>query len=290
MPKIPHIDFSTVRDSQNINFVDGDFAVFSDVNQFPLYSYPERLDAAVMAICLQGSWRLEINLKECNMSPGSLMVTLPEQILQSIELSDDFSALFVVISKGFVDNIFPKLKDLLPFFFYLKEQPCINITAEDQNCIVEYYSLLLRKAIQHDNYYRKEISQGLMLAMFYDIYNIYRKYMPKVVAYENRKEEVFEQFLHTLNDSFRDERSVNYYANKLFLTPKHLSRVVKEVSGKTAGEWIDDFVILEAKALLKSSEKSIQEIAEGLHFANQSFFGKYFKHHTGLPPKEYRKK
>jgi AraC-like DNA-binding protein len=106
---------------------------------------------------------------------------------------------------------------------------------------------------------------------------------------ENRKEEVFEQFLRVLSETFRKERSVNYYANKLFLTSKHLSRVVKEISGKTAGEWIDDFVILEAKALLRSSEKSIQEISEALHFANQSFFGKYFKHHTGMSPKEYRR-
>ena len=70
---------------------------------------------------------------------------------------------------------------------------------------------------------------------------------------------------------------------------KHLSTVVKEISGKTAGEWIDSLVVLEAKALLKSSELSIQEIADELHFANQSFFGKYFKHHTGMSPKEYRR-
>ena len=70
---------------------------------------------------------------------------------------------------------------------------------------------------------------------------------------------------------------------------KHLSGVVKEVSGKTAGEWIDNFVILEARALLKSSEMSVQEIAEYLHFANQSFFGQYFKHYVGMSPKEYRR-
>ena len=84
-------------------------------------------------------------------------------------------------------------------------------------------------------------------------------------------------------------RSVSFYSNKMFLTAKHLSTVVKEVSGKTASEWIDSLVILEAKALLKSSELSIQEIADELHFANQSFFGKYFKHHTGMAPKEYRR-
>ena len=87
----------------------------------------------------------------------------------------------------------------------------------------------------------------------------------------------------------KKSESVSYYADKMFLTAKHLSTVVKEISGKTAGEWIDSLVVLEAKALLKSSEMSIQEIADELHFANQSFFGKYFKHHTGMSPKEYRR-
>ena len=100
---------------------------------------------------------------------------------------------------------------------------------------------------------------------------------------------MFERFIRAVSESYKEERSVSYYADKMFLTAKHLSTVVKEISGKTAGEWIDSFVILESKALLKSSELSIQEIADELHFANQSFFGKYFKHHTGMSPKEYRR-
>ena len=95
--------------------------------------------------------------------------------------------------------------------------------------------------------------------------------------------------MRLLSEAYIKELRVNYYAKELFLTPKHLSSVVKEVSGKTAGEWIDVFVIFEAKSLLKSSQKNIQEISDELNFANQSFFGKYFKHYTGMSPKEYRK-
>lgn len=289
MPKITYLNFLAVATSQNNHSIDDDFALFDDVKDFPLYSYPERLEAAVMVLCLQGKWQLDINLKKQELSSGSLMFIMPEQILQSLEISSDFSGIFILMSKNFIDNIFPKLKGLLPFIFYLKDHPCISIDEEDQRCIMDYYTFLLRKALQNDNHCRKEIVHGLVLALFYDVYNIYKKQMPQVVVHESRKEELFEKFLHLLNSTFRKERNVIYYANKLFLTPKYLSRVVKEVSGKTAGEWIDDFVILEAKALLKSTGKSIQEIAEELHFANQSFFGKYFKHHTELSPKEYRK-
>ena len=91
-------------------------------------------------------------------------------------------------------------------------------------------------------------------------------------------------------ENYKQERSVAFYADKLCVTAKYLSLISKEVSGQPAGNWIDEYVILEAKTLLKSSQMSIQEIADSLNFANQSFFGKYFKHHTGISPKEYRKR
>ncbi|MDE6390585.1 MAG: helix-turn-helix domain-containing protein, partial [Duncaniella sp.] len=79
-----------------------------------------------------------------------------------------------------------------------------------------------------------------------------------------------------------------YYAARLFVTPKHLSAVLKEMSGQTAGEWIDKRVILEAKLMLRSTGMNIQEISTALNFSNQSFFGKYFKHLTGISPRDYR--
>lgn len=289
MPKIPHIDFSTLRNSLEEQVKDNDFALFNDLNSLQLGDKPERMDSAILIVCVDGSWKLGINLKEYLLEGGSVLVTLPEQILQSLEVSEDFSALFIVVSRPIMDTIFPQMKDMLSFFFFLKDQPNITVTNEEMHVLVEYYNMLFRKAAHADNFYKKEICQGIILSLFYEFYNLYRHKTPHVDVTENRKEEVFEQFLRVLAETFRKERSVNYYANKLFLTSKHLSRVVKEISGKTAGEWIDDFVILEAKALLRSSEKSIQEISEALHFANQSFFGKYFKHHTGMSPKEYRR-
>ena len=103
-----------------------------------------------------------------------------------------------------------------------------------------------------------------------------------------RKEDVFYRFLLLVEANFQMERSVNFYADSLNITPKHLSAVAKETSGHTAGEWIDSYVVMEAKMLLNNSELSIQEISTRLNFANQSFFGKYFKHHTGMSPRAYR--
>ncbi len=88
----------------------------------------------------------------------------------------------------------------------------------------------------------------------------------------------------------KSQRNVSFYARQLNITPKYLSAAVKEVSGKTAARWIDESVILEAKTLLKYSGMSIQEIAYHLNFSTQSFFGKYFKQHTGTSPSRYKRR
>ena len=263
--QIRNVDISGIQHLPMIDFIGNDFAIFDDIRDIPFTPYPTRLNAACLAVCRKGRCKMNINLQEYEMKEGVLCIILPEQIVQQGERSDDFSGSFIAVSRDFMDLVIPTMQQLFPMFFMIKERPCIDITANELQAFEEYHSFLWSKVKLKDNPYRKEITQGLLLALFYEIYDIYQGHTAK------------------------EERSVSYYADKMFLTPKHLSTVVKEVSGKTAGEWIDSLVILEAKAMLKSSEQSIQEIADELHFANQSFFGKYFKHHTGLSPKEYRK-
>ena len=82
---------------------------------------------------------------------------------------------------------------------------------------------------------------------------------------------------------------MRYYAERLCLTPKYLSKVIKQVSGRSAPEWIDAFVVLEAKNMLRYSDMAIKEIVYTLHFPNQSVFYKFFKSHTGQTPSEYRR-
>ena len=101
--------------------------------------------------------------------------------------------------------------------------------------------------------------------------------------------QVFERFLALVTEYHNEQRGVAFYADKLCLTPKYLSKLVKQASGRSAPDWIDSFVILEAKNMLKYSDKTIKEIVFALHFPNQSVFYKFFKAHTGLTPSEYRK-
>jgi AraC family transcriptional activator of pobA len=92
-----------------------------------------------------------------------------------------------------------------------------------------------------------------------------------------------------VNLHFLQERSVSFYANKLYITPGHLTETVREVTGKTPGEWITEAVVLEASVLLQNPAFTVAQIADMLHFPDQSTFGKYFKNVKGLSPAAYRR-
>lgn len=281
--------FPVINDVGKVNSINDDFFISNDMKNLPQYKSPTRAYNTILSICLNGYTRVGINMQEYYIGPGTLYIVLPDQIIESIEISDNYQGIVIAISRNYTDEIFPKLKVMLQLFFYTKEYPCLNLQGNELNYIMEYYNMFWERVNGEDNISTKEIVQSLTIAMFYEIYNIYRSRIPRKIDKKNRKDVIYDQFMRMLSENYRKERSVNYYAKKLYLTPKHLSSVVKEISGRTAGEWIDNFVIFEAKSLLRSSQKNIQEIADELNFANQSFFGKYFKHYTGMSPKEYRK-
>lgn len=286
---IRDIDISVIQHLPMIDFIDNDFAIFDDIREIPLASYPARLNAACFCVCLKGWCKVQISLQKYELSEGMMGIILPDQIVHQEGRSDDFLGIFITVSKDFIDGVLPTMQQLLPLFFLIKQRPCVYITPDELQSFKEYHSFLWSRVKLKDTPFRKEITQGLLLSLFYEIYHIYQGHTEHEHVQKSRKEELFERFLRHVSESYKENRSVSYYADKMFLTAKHLSTVVKGVSGKTAGEWIDGLVILEAKALLKSSVMSVQEIADELHFANQSFFGKYFKHHTGMSPREYRK-
>ena len=255
------------------------------------YNGPSKLEVVSIGLCLEGSTRFNISLREFELIPGRMVIALPNQIIEHRQFSANFRGIFFAVSKNLLESL-PKVGNVLSFFFFLKDYPCFDLNLHEQEMIKEYHAFIRKRLRNKEDMYRREVVMGLMQGFFFELCNIFNSYAPDssaVVKSKSRKEYIFERFYESLIQSYQSERSVKFYADQLCLTPKHLSGVVKEISGKTVGEWIDELVILEAKALLNSSSMNIQEIADRLNFANQSFFGKYFKHYTGMSPKEYRK-
>ena len=232
--RIRNVDISQIHHLPMIDFIGNDFAIFDDIKDMSLSSYPTRLNAACLTVCLKGWCKLELNLQQCEMREGMLGIILPDQIVLQGERSDDFAGLFIAVSKDFMDMVIPTMQQLFPMFFMIKERPFVHITPEESQSFQEYHSFLWSKVKLKDNPFRKEITQGLLLALFYEIYNIYQGHAVQERIPKSRKEDLFERFIRAVSESYKEERSVSYYADKMFLTAKHLSTVVKEISGKTA--------------------------------------------------------
>jgi AraC-like DNA-binding protein len=290
---IPSIDITEARRYNELAFLDDDFTIFEIKNESDIQNiitkFPSHLDAAVLSLCVHGSTKIGINLEEFSVNTNTITLITPDQIIQKFDMNDDYHSYSIGTSRKFMENVFPRQTDVISLLLYLNTHPVFQLTQDETDCLLEYYQFIQRKVNNSNNEFRKEIVKGLLVSLCYELYTIYKKNAPIGIKPRTRKDEIFSHFIQIVSENYKNKRSVAFYAEKLYLTPKHLSGVVKEVSNRTAGEWIDSYVVLEAKALLKSSEMSIQEIAEALHFANQSFFGKYFKHYTGMSPKNYRR-
>lgn len=275
---------------QEYDYIDDDFVILKGFNQKPpVQEHPKRMEMGVFGICLQGSSQIEINLNTYTLEKNTVIIVYPGDIVSGRKMSDDFNAIFIAISSTFLDGVTGPLPVQFPVLLHLKKHPLIKITGHDVANLQSYYDFIRAQFRNTSNAFRKETIRCLLRAMLTQLWSIFLEHIPVTnIPQKDRKSELTEQFFAKLQRNYKEERSVNFYADSLYVTPKHLSTVVKSVTGRTTSEWIDDYVILEAKAVLKNSRHSVQRIALDLNFSDQSFFAKFFKKHAGMSPTAYR--
>lgn len=251
-----------------------------------------RMKAFTVILCIDGTENGTVNLKEMSINKGSLLMTFPNNVLTIEAGYPTATVRGIMLSQDFMRMLQVDVKNSLPLFMRLAYNPLVNLTQEQQEDIERYFDLLENISNNSDLAHRDEIVRGLLMSMFYRISDTYEQ-RPQVLdekerSVRNRREEYFAKFITLLSENFKRERTVGFYAEQMCVTPKYLSLLIKDFSGKSAAEWIDSYVITEAKTLLRYSTMSIQEVAYELNFSSQSFFGKYFKHLTGMSPSEYK--
>lgn len=255
-----------------------------------LLRYPCRLDAVVIALCTAGRGRATINLKEYEVGPNTIVANLPENILRIDAVSDDFQGHILIVSVDFLREGRIDLKNMVSLYMYIKNHPVAYLPADVTGRLAEFYDLIRECFEDADSAFRREIVQGLVRAFVYKCCAQLNNRAPALEkrSVKSRREVLFLQFIELLTRYHKKERSVGFYAERMHITPKYMSSLMRRITGRSAAEWIDEYVILEAKTLLKYSDLSIQEVAYELNFSTQSFFGKYFKQHTGLTPGQYK--
>lgn len=278
--------------SRNVNSdkLDEDILVFDheikiDSNEI----FPIRIDALLIVLCTGGTGKIGIDLREYEIRKNTLIVIQPKNYICLSDYSEDFQCSAVACSNHVVEDVLPKLTDILPLLIHHRTEPVSYLSDAEAAGISNFYVFLRQKLRGPKTPFLKQKVLCMLQAALYEMMDINLQNQTDFETQRTRKEEIMAKFILAVSENFRNERQVSFYAHKLYITPKHLSSVVKEISGRTAGDWIENYVVMEAKVLLKTTDMTIQEIALALNFANQSFFGKYFKHHTGVSPTSYRK-
>lgn len=271
----------------------GECIAANSVSEMEIFRFPSRLNALIIGVGTEGETSFTSNLQEFRLKKDSLFIFSPKHILQ-VQSNNRFKAHLIVIAPDFLKRINIDTKRMMPLFLQFGSLPCMELTHAESQSLRSFISMVEQELKGSETDFSSEIIGGLIAATIYKVGDILTHYLtehPEVDSpIHNRAEEYFRQFTELLGEHYKHERSVGFYARQLCITPKYLTTLIKRISGKSVSEWIDNYVILEAKTLLKYSNMSVQEIAYYLNFPNQSFFGSYFKRNAGMSPSQYKAK
>ena len=290
MPKdLPTITIASVKQASSCLSLGDDLALIDNVKSIILPGEAKLLGCFIFAFCDKGSVNYEIDTLPQKVEAGHCIIMCSGQMLQKVELSADCQGRMVFMSPQYVQEVLTGMHDLSSIFLFSRLHPVFSMDREEARSILGFYLLIRQKVGEATHRFRKDTVKALLQAFLYDAGNIFWKVFNNEDEKNTRNEEIFMQFIELVEKHFKTERRVTWYALQMHITPKYLSETIRKVSRQTPGEWIDSYVMLELRVLLRTSLLSIKEIAEQMHFPNQSFLGKYFKQHAGMSPKEYRR-
>lgn len=260
-----------------------------------MFEHPCRVDCYMIVYCVKGKVKLNVNLGEHVLGPAMLFFNQPGNIIRINNCDDhegdDFQYICVLLTRDFVNDKMVDVNRIFTRNVYFVERPCIKLD-EEQDSRLRQHARLMMDLAKSQTPFLTECIRSVLSSVFYYMAGVWAKNMADDnIVGENlntKSSALVDKFLKLLSEYHTMYRNVGFYADKLSLTPKYLSRIIRDATGKSAPEWIDSYVILEAKNLLKYSGLAIKEIVFQLNFPNQSVFYKFFKARTGMTPTEYR--
>lgn len=278
----------------------GEDYIFSHITSDALIRQSEirsliRFNALTMMLCLDGRLQLEIDGAPYDVKKDMIVLLGPETTARLIDKADDLDAYILFFSPQFLREINIDINAIDNRFIATRPRPVIELTADESQLLQGLMDVMHRNASIGDNKvteaYSKNISRNIMAAIVYHLMRIGSKWINEELPRERRnvRNNYVREFVALIVKHHTKERKVSFYADRLFISSKYLTIIVKSATGHTAAEWIDDYVILSAKKMLRFSGKSIQQVAYELNFKSQSAFGKYFKRLTGLSPTEFQR-
>ena len=284
------IDFDFILSKRTADYSDGDIMILDKIGVTPIEG-TIKLNMIIMMYVAKGRIQGDVNGQTYTASAGDVLVCLPDQFLDNYMMSPDFESKIVGLSYKAAQQSLQINNDVLSTLSYIAKNPVIHLDDERQALMVKYYTIISHKVNYPHGYYHKEIMHSIFQCAFYELCAIIAPHVQYADNGGNIKQAnlLFSRFIKMLSANNGRVRSVKKYAEALCITPKYLSFISKNVSGKTALEWIHQSTTETIVRYLRNSNMSIKEIADTLNFPNLSFFGKFTKSQLGMSPTEYRR-
>lgn len=267
------------------DFVNQNFAVSdTDEDDLDIVGHPVMTNSIVCALCIEGEATVCINFETYHLSRGSFIILAPKTMFlcEEGDYSENFLADYISFSLDFVRDI--RLSHII---YDIKKTLYLVLDEKEIAWVIKIYESLKERYRSTDHPYRREVSQYMLLTAIYDFSIIYEKYLPE--SNDVKPNSHSDKFFDLLFRYYRKYRQVGFYADKLGLTPKYLSKIIKNETGRSVQDWIFQLIIFEAKSLLRSTQMNVAEMADYFNYPDATSFGKFFKKQVEQTPSAYRK-
>lgn len=259
-----------------------------------IISSPVRFSALTLCLVTKGEIVADVNLQTVRAGENAILTLGPSSIVQPHPApAHGLEAHILIISSSFLEDLNIDTNAINLRAMMSRPSPVAQLTEQEAETLTHYFKLLqLNAATNPDPMLAKNIGRSLVQAIVYQLIQYHANHRGEEISKDSaqsRRISYVHDFISLVRLHHSQQRTIAFYASKLFISPKYLSHIIKESTGKSAAEWIDQFVIQEAKSLLRFSNKNVQQVAYTLNFPTQSAFGKYFKHLTGMSPTQYQK-
>lgn len=242
----------------------------------------------LIGVVCNGTAKAVINGREFGLRRNSIFLLNEESEVSSFKCSKACMGYILTYSRKFVEGVDVDIKDLMSARKAFCTKPCRALSESDAARLHNVATTLSEMVDDVDVIYGDKVVIALFYAFFYTLASVMATSEEVADRRVLRGEEIFHKFIAILGEECEQQRSVEYYASRLNITPKYLLMICRAQTDKSTLKIIDEAVIRRAKDLLMQSGMSVQQVSERLNFVSQSFFGKYFKQRVGISPSRYK--
>lgn len=275
-------EYNPIMTTPEEQFVVGD----TDLRYFEEHSC--RTEGGAILFCRRGSATVTVDQLRDRVTRDTLLLLLPGSILHLNERTDDFRVRFCAFSLELFSEAAYRLDP--SFFHILHEHAIIRLPDRIIEGVRNWFQMASYTYRDRGNIFRNTIIRNRLQNVLLEAFDKTQRFVPDVHSQTGttRQADLFQRFVALVHEHCTEQREVAFYADRLCISTRYLSTIIRSVAHSTAKEFIDRSVVLEIKMLLGSTELSVQEIAYRLHFPDQSYLGRFFKKHTGVSPTEFR--